>query len=254
MKCANCGGNYKTSELICPYCNTENAIGRMWKAQRTEAELQYEAARKEAGKKASPYIIDRVLSRIMFSLIIVGAIVLLCAMLYFLGKDIYISSYQKFNKDKIEKQLDQYYQNYDFEGMEAYMDKYDLFFSEETYYEYRQVVIMYRDYQSYLEQKYKLLCMTATELDEATNYYELDMAVGNSASICRAEFGIYDEVHERNQALWKQYTDEIMVFWKATLGLTQEEIDWLLSEDNFYGEFDDEQLKTIIDRRAWLNE
>ena len=134
------------------------------------------------------------------------------------------------------------------------MDKYDLFFSEETYYEYRQVVIMYRDYQSYLEQKYKLLCMTAAELDEDTHYFELDMAVGNSASICRAEFGIYDEVHERNQALWKQYTDEIMVFWKATLGLTQEEIDWLLSEDNFYGKFDDEQLKTIIDRRAWLNE
>lgn len=65
MQCSNCGSHYRMRDLACPYCGTENALGRLWQKQRTEAELSYEKARVAAGKKWSPYIYDRVVSRVM---------------------------------------------------------------------------------------------------------------------------------------------------------------------------------------------
>ena len=65
MQCSNCGSHYRMRDLACPYCGTENALGRLWQKQRTEAELSYEKARVAAGKKWSPYIYDRVISRVM---------------------------------------------------------------------------------------------------------------------------------------------------------------------------------------------
>lgn len=69
MKCNSCGANYKTRELKCPYCGKANALGRLWKIKRTEAEEEYERARKEAGRKISVYSVDRILSRCIVSVI-----------------------------------------------------------------------------------------------------------------------------------------------------------------------------------------
>ena len=41
MKCKNCGAQYKTRELKCPYCNTENIIGKIWQSERSQAEMEY---------------------------------------------------------------------------------------------------------------------------------------------------------------------------------------------------------------------
>ena len=46
MKCKNCSANYKARELKCPYCNTTNLLGHIWLSEKTEAELEYEKAKK----------------------------------------------------------------------------------------------------------------------------------------------------------------------------------------------------------------
>ena len=64
MKCKNCAANYKTRELKCPYCGTENLLGRIWQVERTQAELDYANEKKEVKKKIfSPYTADRILNR-----------------------------------------------------------------------------------------------------------------------------------------------------------------------------------------------
>ena len=42
MKCKSCAGNYKTKELICPYCGRANLLGKLWFAEKSEAEQEYE--------------------------------------------------------------------------------------------------------------------------------------------------------------------------------------------------------------------
>ena len=39
MKCKSCAGNYKTKELICPYCGRANLLGKLWFAEKSEAAL-----------------------------------------------------------------------------------------------------------------------------------------------------------------------------------------------------------------------
>ena len=70
MKCKNCGAQYKTREVKCPYCNTENLIGKIWQTERTQAELDYEAEKKKLGKiLRSSYMEDRLLTRAILILI-----------------------------------------------------------------------------------------------------------------------------------------------------------------------------------------
>ena len=83
MKCKNCGGQYKTKELMCPYCHTENLLGKIWMVQRSEAEEAYEREKRELGKTMlSPYMINRYLNRalvvsiLLFTSIFVGMILI----------------------------------------------------------------------------------------------------------------------------------------------------------------------------------
>ena len=70
MKCKNCGAQYKTRELKCPYCNTENLIGKIWQTERSQAEMAYEEEKKKVGKVLfSPFMVDRLLSRAIAVLI-----------------------------------------------------------------------------------------------------------------------------------------------------------------------------------------
>lgn len=49
MKCKNCGANYKTRELKCPYCNTENFIGKIWQAERSRRSWTMKMKRNKLG-------------------------------------------------------------------------------------------------------------------------------------------------------------------------------------------------------------
>ena len=62
MTCKNCGGNYRTRELICPYCRTENVLGHLWLAKRKEAEEEYNrTAHTLREKLLSPYVFHRII-------------------------------------------------------------------------------------------------------------------------------------------------------------------------------------------------
>ena len=63
MKCKSCAGNYKTKELICPYCGRANLLGKLWFAEKSEAEQEYERARAEYEKRVTPYVVNRFLNR-----------------------------------------------------------------------------------------------------------------------------------------------------------------------------------------------
>lgn len=246
MKCKSCGANYKTRELRCPYCHTENMVGKLWMVERSEAELQYEQRRKELGKKASPYVIDRIFTRLI--VIAVAVFILLCCVTIF-GIVIYYKAWdikRDWNIDKIEKQMEEYYENGEYDRLYAYMSEYELI--GEEYYEYSQAVLLSYSYNEYLGHKYAYLEMTEEEKWE--DDYHLEYALKESVDAYNMDSVAYAEIDERNEELYETYQQEIMSFWKTVLQLTDEEIEKITDKDNYMTSEEKDALIQDIKERS----
>ena len=152
MKCKNCGANYKTRELKCPYCNTENLIGKVWQSERSQAELDYEEERKKVAKSLlSPYMAERILNRatlILIGLYIVSfLVVVLVIALSFPVQDLIF----KMNKTEIEAQMEEYYSAGEYDLLDIYMD--DNYVERKDYYTYNQITSQNFNYKSYMEHR-----------------------------------------------------------------------------------------------------
>lgn len=247
MKCKSCGGDYRTRELICPYCGTENLVGRLWMAQRSEAELQYEKALKETGRKASPYVVNRVLGRIAVVMACLCILMFVAVAVFFMvlegGKRIY----KRMHYQEIVQTMERLYQEENYTELYAYMGKYDLI--GEDNYAYSQAVLMDFDYQWFVNHKLKFCEMSEDEKQEDTYYLQATISWG--ADICQRNLGRYVELDPMNQALYDSYCQEVTEFWRYTLGMTEEEIE-RIAEDETLGSADYEQLaETLKERRAW---
>jgi len=247
LNCKNCGAHYRTRELKCPYCDTENIIGKLWKVQRTEAEQEYEAERKKAGRILSPYVADRILSRILVVTAAVGVICTAVCVAVLLIIDSAGSIYAGLNKDKVEKTMETYYNEGRFDELYEYMSKYDLIGSDN--YAYSQAALISYDYESYMNDK--LTFWELSDEDKAEDTYYLEYAIKNSADVYRLDAGLYSEPDSKNEKLIDEYRKEIMSFWVGTLKLTEEEIAILTKDDYLYYRDLDVIVESVRERRPW---
>ena len=247
MICKNCGGNYRTRELICPYCGTENLVGKLWMAQRTEAELAYERARKEAKKKTSPYVLNRAIGRlalIMGCLCVVMLIGVWCvSMVLEISRNVHRSSCA----GEIQSTKEMLYEQGRFEELYAYMDKYDLFSQDD--YAYSQAALMVYDYDSFVNRKLEFAGMDNEEKQEDS--YCLESILKRGADVCHLDLGLYDELDPMNEDIYNNYCTEIKTFWQYYLGMTEEEIDTILKDDHPASSEYEELTATLMKRRAW---
>ena len=245
MKCKNCGANYKTIELKCPYCRTENIIGKLWMAERSEAELEYERQRKAVGKKSSVYVIDRILTRSIW--ITLFAIVLLFVGMYAYAviADKVILFVNDVNKDKIEATLKEYYENEEYEQMYNYINEKQL--ERDDYYGYVQAGLVNFYYNEYLNSKYAFLSMTPEE--QLKDTYQLNYALRNSVMVYWFDLGVYEEVDTMNKELYEKYRKEMLSFWIGTLKLTEEEVRYFTEENKYvYSDYIDALVVKVKER------
>lgn len=225
MKCKNCGGEYKTKELKCPYCATENLLGKLWSIQRSEAEITYEKERKRVGKYlTSPYMLNRLVSRGLVILVSLFLLVFVGAFLFFYGEEVYKNLSYKWNKEKIEAQMQVYYENGDWELLDDYMEEHVI--DRTQYYTYMQAVVLHDNYQRYLE--YRLKYNDLSETKKLEDDYYLESAIEYSARVYNLDCGIYDELDEKNRSLYETYQREILAYWIGELALTEEEIELVI--------------------------
>ena len=242
MKCKSCGANYKTRELKCPYCGKANALGRLWKIKRTEAEEEYERARKEAGRKISVYSVDRILSRCIVSVIGLFVLFLIGSFVFFFLQDKIIILRNNIKHDEIESTLREYYDNGDYFELDDYMDKMNLDRTE--YYTYSQAVILYHSYEEYIRAKCIFSEMSPEE--KAKDDYYIKTALNKSIDVYTVECGIYSEPASENMDLIESYRQEIMSFWIGSLELTEEEIEYISSEHRYLSQEEEESLTARI--------
>lgn len=222
MKCKNCGGNYKTRELECPYCNTENALGKIWMVKRSEAELAYEREKAELGKfLVSPYMLNRILNRALVILGLLYAVIFLGAYLVCLIEPQLENWHFKANEEKITARMEAYYVAGEFEKLYEYMEEECVDFKE--FYTYTQAALLNNEYNRYLEQRMHYEALSDEEKE--TDTYYLESAINSSKKVYSLDMGIYDETDERNRELYESYRKEILAWWISEPKITKDAID-----------------------------
>lgn len=225
MKCKKCGGQYKTRELKCPYCDTENFLGKLWSIQRSEEEKSYEN-KKSIIKKylASPFMLNRIANRCLVVWIIFSVILFLGAFLFFWTQEEIEKLKFRWNQNEIEAQMKEYYDAEEYALLDVYMKENVI--DETQYYAYTQAVLLNDYYQRYME--YRLKYDNLSEEEKQEDDYYLDSAVRYSVNVYNFECGYYRELDESNRMLYENYQKEIMAYWVGELLLNSKEIEDLL--------------------------
>lgn len=248
MKCKNCGANYKTWELKCPYCGTENVIGKIWLIERTTVRQEYEDVREGVKRSSKRYVFDKILNRILLISIglFLGCVVLAIAAPG--GYNLYRSIYRSVHTEEMEQVMEEYYLAGEYCKLYDYMSQYDLF--GQNYFTYAQAALMSFSYNQY---KTEALCFLSQSEEEKEKYdYYLRYAIMYSHDVWQMDSGIYSELDPKNVELHEAYKNDILAFWTGMLGLTEEEIRFLTEKEGYLFVQDlDELSAAIIERRAW---
>lgn len=247
MKCVNCGADFQTSDLKCPYCGTQNLIGEEWKKERNFHENRYQRILKELKEYGPFYVINKILN---ISLMIAVAIFVVLTCIYAtpsIVKEGSIEIKKRLYKGQINKQLQEYHETGKWDKLLQVMDEYELY--GEDNYTYSQAAIIYRNYQNYLIDKMIFLDFTEEEKEE--DDYHLEFAIKNSIKAFDIDSTTYEEIDPENESQLKRYQDEIRCFWENTLGFTEDEIRSLETEEYLSYEELDELVLKAKERKAW---
>ena len=252
MKCKNCGANYMLRELKCPYCGTENAIGRIWHAQRTEAELEYERRRIAEGRKINPYVTTRALSRIIILQILV--LIVLSIVSYAFEEWTYRSSYDTLSGMKTEKLRETVrllYEAKDYRQMEEMAPE---LYRRSEYKDkearlYAAVARAVGSYDDFLVTKMRLENMSKEEMNE--DKYLLRSAIYDAYDCQHSTYYYYDEPipSELEEILDKNR--ENARIWLCRMCGDKEMVDDMLASDYLLEEGWDAIEKAIRINNGW---
>ena len=243
MNCKNCGGEYRLRDLQCPYCGTENVIGRVWMKQRTEAELEYERKRKEAGRKASRYAYNRGVTRVL-------VIEILFFVLLIFGMVVYsfVESMSP-GRSKTSEELAALYE----EGRyaELYQEiRDDLYRNDDPVIsEYVDVCLYARIHDEFVNDKLHFLGLSEQEKKEDDFY--LGNSIRYALRMYRLDGGYYRIVEEKHPEMVEQYRREADAYLLGTLGMTREELDDALAVEYLYSVDMDKVEKKVRERNGW---
>ena len=249
MKCKSCAGNYKTKELICPYCGQVNLLGKLWLAEKSEAEKEYEKARMEYEKRVTPYVVNRFLNRSLVLCLLAFLAMLGVLILTVLVWGVWRSSYENGGAGFATNKLESYYEAGDYLGLHAYMEEKDLISPGQ--YKYSQAAILGREYAYF--QAAKMIFMAKSEEEKVENS-NLSLLLDHAAAVCGPQIGTYSEPDPANEEMIAKMRTEVYAFLYGTLGITEEEWEPFTIADK-YGTVDVYELEDVLtERKAWLAE
>lgn len=250
MKCKNCNGQYKTRELKCPYCGTENLIGRLWLIERNEIEQQYEDAKKEIKRKTIPYVIDRVLNRILIIFALVFVLTNILIILINVGYFAVVEIDLNINKENHMQQMEAYFDEENYAELYVYMEKKNLF--NEDNYVYAQAALLYKQYQDFLVSKQEVIQMLEKEVYSKKEDYEyrIESILRDANDLYIIRSGLYKDKVSENKELYEMCRQDATAFLIGTLELTEEEVQLVMEEDFSFNGNKEELVEIVIERKV----
>lgn len=247
MKCKSCGADYKTRELKCPYCGTENLMGKIWLIERDNARQEYEEAYRETVQKSRLYVFDKILNRIIFVCAGLMLVCVLLAALVWAGYHAYRELYKRTNGEQINQTMADYYEAGQYWELYRYMSDLDVL--DEDHYLYAQAAFMGFDYEFYKNGVLYFLSMS--EEEKQKDDYFLESVIQYSYQVYSMNGGLYLEPYPENEEIYRRNQEEVMAFWRGTLGMTEEEAAFLAEQDQIYTSDIRELAEAVRARRAW---
>ena len=248
MKCKSCAGNYKTKELICPYCGRANLLGKLWFAEKSEAEKEYEKARAEYEKRVTPYVLNRFLNRSLVICLLLYGLFFVGVVVFVLGFGMYRGAYESGLLLPVEKKMEAYYEAGDYLGLHAYMSEKD--YLSDKRYKYSQAAILGREYAYFQAAKMEFFSLNEEEMQERGEYC-LSRILDHGAAVSGPQIGTYSEPDPENKEIIEEMREEVYALLYGTSDITEEEWDPFTVAD-MYGEVDDRELaKILLERGAW---
>ncbi len=125
MICKNCGAEFDTKDLLCPYCNTENFDEA--KRQQEDYIKAYKEKSKALGKEAkqmSEKIVKKATKSLFYMLLgLLGGLALILLVIFAFSK--ITKGDMLAQQEKEIQKLEDYYQNAEYEKMCEYLEKID---------------------------------------------------------------------------------------------------------------------------------
>ena len=250
MQCKNCGSHYRMRDLACPYCGTENALGKVWMKQRTDAEIAYEKERIAAGKRWSPFIYNRAVSRIIVVEVILFVLLFFFIAGFFGTKEAIYSIVAKKSKDDVIIEMKTLMEEQKYEEMQynwqEYRDKFDE--TDPQILKIKQLSDLVHSHNEYVNSKFEFLYLSEDE--KKSDDYRLSYTIRTAFRVYTFEPNYKEEMQPETQALLDGYKEEVHAFMVGLLKMTKEEFDEFMSLDYIpYGDSTWEQI--VRDRNGW---
>ncbi len=248
MRCKNCGAHYRTMQLSCPYCDTENILGRIWQKQRTDAELEYEKTSAKIGRITNPFVLNRVLSRIIVIELLIGILSCIGMLGYLFIKDYTAKHPSAARKAEQERIITSLYESGEHLHLYNYLSEQDISNKDENFI-YWQAGIMAFDYNEFRKDEIAFFQMDYEQRKEDT--YFLKYSVDHGIDILTKEYGIYSELAPENIRFHEDQCSHVRSYLQGFLGITEEEIDTLIAKEYIYSTDIDELVEKVRTRNGW---
>ena len=222
MKCKNCGGGYRLIELRCPYCGTENLAGQMLLMKRTETIRQIEAEKRAAKKAFIPYVLSKLVNRLIL-LFLIGTIVVILLLLNL------VPGVKRDKNGKIlEPAAVKLFEAGDYYGLHEYMMQKDLYEQMPEY--FAQSALLAYDYNQFITHRLNYLSGSPEDWDIRSIAYVMSSAM----DIYVHRVGVYSDEFPENKEQYEMYRRYILAFWKGTMRCTDEEVEWLCDKESWW--------------------
>lgn len=247
MVCKNCGANFQTADLKCPYCGTENSIGYEWQEERNRYENLYENISKNVKENGPMYVATNIINRAVKILLIISVALTILCLIPSVGESLGMGMKHMIGGVSVKNQLKEYHETGQWHELLMLVEEYSLFGKDN--YVYSQAAIMQRNYEEYMLNKLEFLELSEEEKIE--DDYCLERSIKASMDVYFVKCGIYSELEDENVKQHEKYKQEIEIYWRAMLGMTEEEVSYLTENKYLSSDEMDEMINKIKERKAW---
>lgn len=247
MKCINCGADFQTADLKCPYCGTVNEIGADWQAERVHYKNQYEKILQEIKAYGPMYVANKIVNKALVIFAIAMAVLTFVYMLPAIFEDVSLWAKRTAAGNLIEDKMEEYHKEGQWNDLRILMDEYQMYSSE--YYVYTQAAILQRQYNDY--QMYKMKFMDLSEEEKQEDDFYLEQSIDDALDVYFVNSGSYHELQPENEAKIAEFQAEIEEYLRYMLGITEEEFAYILEEEYIYSDEMEDLIMKIKERKAW---
>ena len=219
MKCKNCGADFPAKELRCPYCGTPNPKGRLWADRRERAEQKYEATRQQVERELPLSVAYRVAGRIRGILALILVVIFLGVCLWALVTAYGGKLRNKLQREKLETQMAELYEQERFGELRALM--WDRELSGQDYYAYTQMCLIHYHYEEFTQRRMELFQGEKREERESDC---VERILSEASEILALDMAAYPDLAPENEEVYNRYCLDITTFLRAMLGMTEEEV------------------------------